>query len=120
MSLLTHTCAVVKAGTQTSYGQSLPSWTSGTATTSGVACLIQPRRVVEQATGAVIGTHVCYMLYADAPASLRAFGAEKTHRLTNWAVGGVTRDAGPFEIVEVRDAGGQAHHLEIVLKRALG
>lgn len=120
MTLLTHTCAVVKAGSLTDYGQSKPSWASGTTTTSNVACLIQPRNMIEQATGAVIGTHVAYLDYATAPATLKTFGAEKTHRLANWAVGGVTRDAGPFEIVEIVDAAGQGHHWQLILKRALG
>ncbi len=120
MALMKHTCSIVKAGSTTSYSQSLPSWTSGTTTTASVPCLIQPQTVTEGPTGAVIGTHVCYIAWADAPSTLKTFGAEKTHRVTSWAVGGVTKDAGPFDIVRIIDAGGQQHHVELILKRAAG
>ena len=37
-----------------------------------------------------------------------------------WLVGGTVRDAGPFDIVQVIDAAGQAHHCELILRRVTG
>lgn len=123
-NLLTHTCDVVKAGAAANYNQAVTSWTSGTTTTAEVPCLMQPYvasslAVRELAAGAVIGTHTLVIEMADAPVSLRAVGAERTHRILNWTHDRLT-DAGPFEIVEIQDAGGQGHHLELTLRRAQG
>ncbi len=114
--LLTHTCSIVQAATSSELGHTVTTWTTPAATTTGIACLIQPKVMREIATGAVIGTHMLYMDYDDAPASLLVHGAEKSHRVTTWVHNGLT-DAGPFDVVEVKDPGGVAHHLELQLKR---
>lgn len=118
-NLLTHTCNVIQAGSTTDLGHTLASWTAGTTTTTGIACRWQPRVEREMATGAIIATHVLFMLWADAPASLKARGAAKTHRITNVTDrAGNVLDTGPADVVEVQDAAGSEHHLELRLLRA--
>lgn len=117
-ALLNHTGSIVQAGESDSgYGHTDADWTPGTVTTE-VRGTLQARTERESATGAVISTHVWYMQYADAPASLLLHGAEKTHRLTNVKRDGTVFDAGPFHIVEVQDAAGRFDHLELRLLRA--
>jgi hypothetical protein len=118
-NLFRHTATIVQAASATgSYGHTDVSWTSGTTSTASIAGLLQARAEREQATGAVVSSHVWFMAYEDAPASLLAHGAEKTHRLTTVVnVAGTTIDAGPFDVVEVQDAAGQEHHLELRLMR---
>lgn len=117
-ALLNHTGSIVQAGESDSgYGHTDADWTTGTVTTE-VRGTLQARTERESVTGAVISTHVWYMQYADAPASLLAHGAEKTHRLTNVKHNGTVFDAGPFHIVEVQDAAGRFDHLELRLLRS--
>lgn len=111
---LTHTCSIVQAGTITDLGHTLADWAHPAATTTLIPCLIQPSVVREMATGAVLASHRMYVAYADVPASLLIHGAERSHRMTAWVHNGLT-DAGPFDVIEVRDPGGQAHHVEINL-----
>ena len=113
---LTHTCSIVEYNSTTDLGHAVTDWTSVKLTTAGVACLIQPQTLREEATGAVIASHLLFVDYGDVPASLLAHGAERSHRVTTWVHSGLT-DAGPFDVVEVIDAGGQGHHLEIRLLR---
>jgi hypothetical protein len=116
--LLTMSCSVVKAAEITGdYGQVDLSWTSGTTTTAGIACLLQARTERETATGAVISDHVLYMKHSATPATLLVQGAEKTHRVLTVAKGGVTVDAGPFDITEVQDMAGQNEATRLKLKR---
>lgn len=116
--LLIHTCSVVQAGSVDSYGVSSPSWDTPAATTNLVPCRNEPDEERETASGAVLSTHWLLMLYADAPASLKVHGAERTHRITNVKdLAGVVLDAGPFDVVNVSDAAGMTEHLELKLLR---
>lgn len=118
--LLIHTCAIVRAATATSYGHTTADWTTPAATTTLVACRWQPKEERNVATGALLSSHLMMLPYDLAPATLLVHGAETTHRITNikLAGSGETIDAGPFDIVAVKDAGGAGHHLELKLLRA--
>lgn len=123
-SLMIHTCTIVQAGTQDDYGNTMPTWTSGTTSTTGIACRLSPVALFrqargEQATGESIADYELWLAYDDAPASLLSFGAADTHRVTDVhdAAGSVI-DAGPFDIKFIADAAGQEHHLKLSLKRA--
>jgi hypothetical protein len=117
-NLLTHSCSIVQAGSTSDLGHTVASWTSGTTTTTGLACRLQARQERELATGNVISDYVLYALYGSVPASLLAHGAEGTHRVTNVLDGaGTTLDAGPFDVRSVQDQAGSQHHVKLVLKR---
>lgn len=117
--LLIHCCTVVRAGTATSYGHAAADWTTPAATTAGLACRWQPKEERNVATGALVSSHLLMLPYDLAPATLLVHGAETTHRITNIARDCETLlDAGPFDIVAVKDAGGAGHHLELKLLRA--
>lgn len=118
--LLIHTCSVVQAGSVSAYGHSAPDWTTPTKTTTLIPCRWQPKEERNVATGALLSSHLMMLPYGSAPATLLVHGAETTHRITNikLAGSGETIDAGPFDIVAVKDAGGAGHHLELKLLRA--
>lgn len=118
--LLIHTCAIVRAATATSYGHTTADWTTPAATTTLVACRWQPKEERNIATGALVSSHLLMLPYDAVPSTLPVHGAETTHRITNIALAesGTLLDAGPFDIVAVKDAGGAGHHLELKLLRA--
>lgn len=118
--LLTHTCTVVKAGTQISYGHSMPDWSTGTTETKNVPCRLVPAVSHDLATGEVLSTHAMLLEYDSAPSSLLAHDAISTHRITTvtWAVDGDDLDAGPFDIQQIKDAGGAGRFLSLRLMRA--
>lgn len=117
-NLLMQTCTVVQAGSTSDLGHTVASWTSGTTSTTGIACRLQPHTERELATGAVISDYVLYALYGSVPTSLLAHGAESTHRITNVLnSAGATLDAGPFDIKSVQDEAGSQHHVKLALKR---
>ena len=125
-SLLIHTCSIVQAGSTSEYGHTLPSWTSGTTTTAGIACRLMPRPTardwqaeLEQTgmAGTVISDFMLFVDWADVPSSLKASGAETTHRVTSVLKGAVSVDAGPFDISYIRNEAGEDHHFRLALKR---
>lgn len=121
--LLIHSCSMVQAASSTNaYGVPAMSWTTGATTTSGIACRLMPTPLgqmqAEQAGGLVVSEYVLYLLCEDAPASLLAYSAEDTHRIT--AVldsDGASVDAGPFDVLRIRDQAGEGHHLRLDLER---
>lgn len=119
--LLTQKCTILQAGSGTGdYGYPALSWSSGTTSTANVSCRIVElpmQSQAELATLAVQASHLLYVAHADAPSSLRAEGAERTHRVTTITKGGATFDNGPFEVVHVNNAASADHHLELYLKR---
>lgn len=117
--LLIHTCSVVQAGSVSAYGHSAPDWTTPTKTTTLIPCRWQPKEERNVATGALLSSHLLMLPYGSAPATLLVHGAESTHRITNIARDCETLlDAGPFDIVAIKDAAGSGHHLELKLLRA--
>lgn len=124
-SLMVHTCSVVQAGTKTAgYGHGgAPDWATPTATTSGVPCRLRRlsarERVETGLAGTVVADHVLDVAIGEAPASLRAAGAETRHRIINvaWRDGGDSVDAGPFDVLQIIDAAGAGHHLALELRR---
>lgn len=118
-NLLIHFCSVLQAGSTTDLGNTVSLWTSGTTTTTGLACRLQARTERELATGNVISDYVLYALYGAVPASLLVHGAESTHRIINVLdSSGATLDAGPFDVLSVQDQAGSQHHVKLALKRA--
>jgi len=117
--LLTHTCTVVQAGSQASYGHTMPDWSTGTTETKDIPCRLMPTTEYDHATGALISTHALLLDYDSAPASLLVHGAESTHRIAavTWAVDESDLDAGPFDIREIKDAGGAGRFLTLRLLR---
>lgn len=116
--LLIHTCSVVKSGSVDSYGVSAASWDSGTTTTALIACRVMPKEERELATGALLSSHVLIMAYEDAPSSLLAHGAERTHRIADWKrSAGDLVDAGPFDVIGISNAAGHDDHLTLKLLR---
>lgn len=120
--LLTQTCTVTAASESTSGEDGRPSqsWTTGATVTTGIACRVieMPLQMqAEMATQAVQATHIGYIAYGDAPSSLKAATAERNHRLSAVAKGGVTVDAGPFDIRHVSNAAASDHHLELYMTR---
>lgn len=122
-ALLEHSCSVVRAAESTNdYGQPTQSWTSGATTTSGIACRLAEISVqakAELASLAVQASHVLWLAWSSAPASLLANTAERTHRITNVLrrADSSSLDAGPFDIKHVANVGGEDHHLKLFLQR---
>jgi len=117
--LLIHTCTVVKSGTQTSYGHSMPDWSTGATETKNVPCRLVPTADYDLATGALLSSHMLLLEYDSAPTSLLAHGAESTHRITavTRAGDGDALDAGQFDIRQIKDAGGAGRVLTLRLLR---
>lgn len=120
--LLTQTCTITAALESTSGEDGRPSksWSSGATATTGIACRIIEMPLQQQAelaSQAIQATHIGYVAYADAPASLKAATAERNHRISNILKGGSTVDAGPFDIRHVSNAAASDHHLELYLMR---
>lgn len=122
--LFPHTCSVVQAASSTSGEDGRPSfsWTSGATTTTGIACRLSEVSMqtrAELASQAVQADHELWMAWADAPSSLQAAAAERTHRIT-----GVLRrddgssvDAGPFDVKHIANVGGADEVLKLYLLR---
>ena len=124
VSLLRHTCSIVQAGTSSgAYGHTDWDWTSGITTTASVKCHYSRGNVSEiedaRNQGTTVQHHVLWLAHDDAPASLRAAGANINHRITTIVRTdtGASIDAGPFDIEEITDMAGQHMGLRLILKR---
>lgn len=126
-SMLVHTCTVVQSsrGTATtgSYGHQSIDFTSGTTTTTGVRCRLEPMSMDErtntQMQGTIVGDYNLYIAWESVPNGFLVQQSPALFRITSIVDSrtGASIDAGPFDINQVLNEAGESHHLKVVLKR---
>jgi hypothetical protein len=126
-SMLIHSCTLLKASrpaaAQSAYGHSTIDFSSGTTSTTGVRCRLEPMSLEERTTaqlqGSVVGDYNLYIAWESVPTDFLAQQSALVYRVTNVVDSrtGRTIDAGPFDISPAQDEAGESHHLKVVVKR---
>lgn len=109
LELLTHTCdvEVSSSSSDDDYGHPSESWS---VESSDQACLWQPE-VERSIDGTTVISHgTLFIVYGSSWDETRRIADVKDSD-------GTVLEAGPLQIVEMVDAGGQEHHYELKLRR---